>query len=110
VIEPGAREDGAGVAQDALLGCDLAGRQIAFARPAGRALAYQLELADITVDAAGAGGHNDSFLTVPIQKWPICSISLLREKFYPRNINHMTAVKFFERLDLDQIFLFLDGH
>jgi len=37
-------------------------------------------------------------------------ISLLREKFYPRNINHMTAVKLFARLDLNQIFLFLDGH
>jgi hypothetical protein len=27
----------------------------------------------------------------------------LREKFNPRNINHMPAVKFFARLDLDQI-------
>jgi hypothetical protein len=34
----------------------------------------------------------------------------LREKFNPRNINHMPPVKFFPRLDLDQIFLFLDGH
>jgi hypothetical protein len=24
---------------------------------------------------------------VPIQKWPICPISALREKFNPRNIN-----------------------
>jgi hypothetical protein len=31
-------------------------------------------------------------------------------KFYPRNIKHMPAVKFFARLDLDQICLFLDGH
>jgi hypothetical protein len=43
----------------------------------------------------------------------------LREKFNPRNINHMPvedpepligAVKFFVRLDLNQICLFLDGH
>jgi hypothetical protein len=34
----------------------------------------------------------------------------LREKFNPRNINHMPAAKFFARLDLDQICLFLDGH
>jgi hypothetical protein len=40
----------------------------------------------------------------------ICLISALREKFNPRNINHMPAVKFFVRLDLDQICLFLDGH
>jgi len=30
----------------------------------------------------------------------------LREKFNPRNINHRPAVKFFARLDLDQICLF----
>jgi hypothetical protein len=47
---------------------------------------------------------------VPIQKWPICPISVLCEKFYPRNINHMPAVKFFARLDLDPICLFLNGH
>jgi hypothetical protein len=47
---------------------------------------------------------------VPIQKWPICPISALHEKFNPRNINHMPAVKFFARLDLEQICLFLDGH
>ena len=47
---------------------------------------------------------------VPIHKWPICPISALPEKFNPRNINHMPAVKFFARLDLDQICLFLDGH
>jgi hypothetical protein len=47
---------------------------------------------------------------VPIHKWPICPISALREKFNPRNINHMPAVKFFVRLDLEQICLFLDGH
>jgi hypothetical protein len=35
---------------------------------------------------------------------------VLREKFNPRNINHMPAVKFFARLDLDQICLFLDAH
>jgi hypothetical protein len=27
----------------------------------------------------------------------------LREKFNPRNINHMPAVKFYARLDLEQI-------
>jgi hypothetical protein len=47
---------------------------------------------------------------VPIQKWLICPISALREKFNPRNINHMPPVKFFVRLDLEQIILFLDGH
>ena len=47
---------------------------------------------------------------VPIHKWLICPISALRSKFYPRNIRHMPAVKFFARLDLDQIFRFLDGH
>jgi hypothetical protein len=47
---------------------------------------------------------------VSIQKWLICPISALREKFNPRNINHMPAVEFFVRLDLDQIILFLDGH
>jgi hypothetical protein len=35
---------------------------------------------------------------------------VLREKFNPRNINHMPAVKFFARLDLDPICQFLDGH
>jgi hypothetical protein len=56
---------------------------------------------------------------VPIQKWPIFPIPALPEKFYPRNINYMhpkgtsfgaSAVKFFGRLDLNQIFIFLDGH
>ncbi|XPS88610.1 uncharacterized protein Dvar_66290 [Desulfosarcina variabilis str. Montpellier] len=47
---------------------------------------------------------------VSVQKWPIFPISALREKFNPRNINHMPVVKFFGRLDLNQIFLFLDGH
>jgi hypothetical protein len=47
---------------------------------------------------------------VSIHKWPICPISALREKFNPRDINHMPAVKFFTRLDLDQICRFLDGH
>jgi len=41
---------------------------------------------------------------VPIHKLPICPISALREKFNPRNINQMHAVKFFVRLDLNQIF------
>jgi len=55
---------------------------------------------------------------VLIQKWPICPISSLREKLNPRNINHTDGViKFFARLDLDQIcegtigaHPFLDGH
>ena len=54
---------------------------------------------------------------MPIQKWLICPISALREKFNPRNINHMPVVKFFVRLDLVQIIEgtndarpFLDGH
>ena len=34
----------------------------------------------------------------------------LHEKFNPRNIKHMSPVKFLMRLDLDLIFLFLDGH
>jgi hypothetical protein len=47
---------------------------------------------------------------VPFQKWPIFPISALRKKFNPRNIIYMPAVKFFARLDLDQICLFPDGH
>ena len=47
---------------------------------------------------------------VPIHKWPIGPISVLREEFNPRNIGHMPAVKFFVRLDLDPICLFVDGH
>jgi 6-pyruvoyltetrahydropterin/6-carboxytetrahydropterin synthase len=35
---------------------------------------------------------------------------VLREKFNPRNINHMPVVKFFARLYLNQICLFMDGH
>jgi len=31
-------------------------------------------------------------------------------KFYPRNINYMSVVKFFARLDLNQICLSVDGH
>ncbi len=54
--------------------------------------------------------RTNSLCLVPIGKWPICPISALSSKFYPRNINHMPAVKFFARLDLDQIFLFLDEH
>ena len=38
-----------------------------------------------------------------IRKWPICPISMLRGKFYPRDINYMPAVKFSVRLDLEQI-------
>jgi hypothetical protein len=34
----------------------------------------------------------------------------LPEKFYPRNINHMPAVKFFLRLDCEQMGLFLNRH
>jgi hypothetical protein len=33
------------------------GRQVAPARPAGGALPEQVELTDITVNAAGTGGH-----------------------------------------------------
>ncbi len=65
----------------------------------------------------GTGGGLPGYL-VPIHKWLICPISDsifgLCEKFYPRNINHMPAVKFFACLDLDQICNgappFLDGH
>ena len=63
---------------------------------------------------------------MPIHKWQIGLLSALREKFNPRNINHMPledsearigTVKFFVRLDLDQICegpnwacQFVDGH
>jgi len=47
---------------------------------------------------------------VSVHKRPIGPISALREKFNPRNIDHMPAVKFFVRLDLDPIRLFVDGH
>jgi hypothetical protein len=47
---------------------------------------------------------------VHIHKWPICPISVWREKFYPRHINPMPGEKFFERLDRDPSGLFLDGH
>jgi len=47
---------------------------------------------------------------VPIHKWPIGPISALREKFNPRNVNYMPAVRFFGRLDLNPICLFVDGH
>jgi hypothetical protein len=48
---------------------------------------------------------------VPIHKWSICPISALREKFNPRNINHMPAAKFSARVPyLDPICLFVDGH
>jgi hypothetical protein len=76
-------------------------------------------------------------ILVLIRKWPLCPLSSLREKFNPWNINHIPAiagqlcclsqgtatlsVKFFVRLpsspggyaetrDLEQIYLFLDGH
>jgi hypothetical protein len=58
----------------------------------------------------GCSANLETSYLVPIHKWPICPISALREKFNPRNINHMPAVKFFARLDLDQIGLFLDGY
>jgi hypothetical protein len=47
---------------------------------------------------------------VPIHQWPIFPISALREKFNPLNINHLPAIKFFARLDLDPICQYLDGH
>jgi hypothetical protein len=49
---------------------------------------------------------------VPIHKWPIYPVSALHEKLNPRNPDKigMPAVKFFVRLDLDPICLFLDGH
>ena len=33
--------------------------------------------------------EQDRHWLLPIQKWPICPISALCEKFYPRNINYM---------------------
>ena len=47
---------------------------------------------------------------VSIHKRPICAISALRPKFYPRNISPMSAAKFFARLDLDPSRLFADEH
>jgi hypothetical protein len=47
---------------------------------------------------------------LPIQKWLICPISVLREKFDPRNITHMPAVKISARLKLNENISFLDGH
>jgi hypothetical protein len=50
-----------------------------------------------------------------IHKWPIGptaesgSISALGEKWNPRNITDMPAVKFFVGRDLNPICLFLDG-
>jgi hypothetical protein len=50
-------------------------------------------------------------LACAIQRWLICPISALHEKFNPRNINQMPAVKFSARVPyLEQIFRFLDGH
>jgi hypothetical protein len=54
------------------------------------------------------GQLNAQSRLVPIHKWLIYPISALSEKFNPWNINHMPAVKFFVRLDLEQIILFLD--
>ena len=47
---------------------------------------------------------------MPIHKCPIGPISAFYEKFYPRNINHIPPVTFFESLDLDPIDLFMDRH
>ena len=41
---------------------------------------------------------------------PFFPNSALREKNYPRNINHMPAVIFFVCLDLEQKSSFMDGH
>jgi hypothetical protein len=47
---------------------------------------------------------------VRIHKWPFFPIPAFWSKFFPRNISHMPVVTFLERLDLDPIFLFPDGH
>ncbi len=54
--------------------------------------------------------QSQHYYLLPIQKWPIRPISALHEKFNPRNINYMSVVKFFVRLDLDLICLILDAH
>jgi hypothetical protein len=41
-----------------------------------------------------------------LAKWPFRPTSSLLRKFYPRNINHMPAVKFSSRLDLERKFSF----
>ncbi len=38
----------------------------------------------------------------PVDLRPFRPISLLHEKFYPRNINHIPVVKFFVCLDLER--------
>jgi hypothetical protein len=61
--------------------------------------------------AADFGAAYRDYQLVPIHKWPICPISALREKFNPRNINHMPVVKFSARVPyLEQICRLLDGH
>jgi hypothetical protein len=54
------------------------------------------------------------FARLSIHKWPICLITALCSKFYPRNINYMPAVKpelkLVACLDLNPICLFLDEH
>ena len=45
-----------------------------------------------------------------IQKWLLPPISAVGKNFNPRNINHMTVVKIFARLELDETISFLDGH
>jgi hypothetical protein len=47
---------------------------------------------------------------VPTHEWPIDPISVLHEKYNPRNINHMPAVNFFVRRNTDQICRIPDGH
>jgi hypothetical protein len=62
------------------------------------------------------GAALQSYL-VPIHKWPICPLSALREKFNPRNINHMPALNFSRALISTKFARapigarpFLDGH
>ena len=47
---------------------------------------------------------------VSVRKRLFCPNSSLRSKFNPRNIDHMPAVKFFARLDLEQNSSLPDGH
>ena len=47
---------------------------------------------------------------VSVHKWLFSPNSLLLSKFNPRNINYMPAVKFIERLDLEQTISFMDRH
>jgi hypothetical protein len=41
-------------------------------------------------------------------KWPICPISALDKNFNPQNTKSIPVVKIFVRLELEQIFSFLD--